>query len=77
MKEQTFNFETEVTVVINEKNIIARDESGEDKIDSKNLDSVSYEEFVQPRITPFGLMIRTIIVGYVLLFFCDNSPNCP
>jgi len=76
MKTKTFRFQTGVSITVGAEQITARDESGADKMDSKHVDSLSYEEFVQPRIPPAGLATIPFVLGFFILIISggDGTP---
>jgi len=76
MKTKTFRFQTGVSITVGAEQITARDENGADKMDSKHVDSLSYEEFVQPRIPPAGLATIPFVLGFFILIFSggDGTP---
>jgi len=76
MKTKTIRFQTGVSITIGAEQIIARDENGTDKMDSKFVGSLSYEEFVQPRIPPAGLATIPFVLGFFILIFGggDGTP---
>jgi hypothetical protein len=75
MEDKTYRFKTGVVVGITKEEIYAKDNSGIDKMSAKNIDALSYEEQIQPRISPAGLCTIPFTLGALMMIFWGGDNN--
>ena len=70
---QIFRFGSGVVAELNEEKLLVKADNGASTIESKNLDNFKYLDFVKVRLSPFGLIARTVGIGFLLLLFCGSE----
>lgn len=63
-----FNFETGVVITFQNDSLNVNSTKYNSSINYDNLDNYTYENVTQPRVTPFALAVRTLVLGWAIAF---------
>lgn len=69
---ETYQFETGLTVEVNQDKIIVQDDSGSSSVDSHNLNNLTYQEYWEARISPAGLGMRFHGISIAIIIILET-----
>jgi len=66
--DNKFSFNTGVNITFLNDSLNVNSSKYNSSISYDNLDNYTYESVIQPRVTPFALAVRTLVLGWAIAF---------
>lgn len=63
-----FNFDTGVIITFQNDSLNVNSTNYNSSINYDNLDNYTYKNVTQPRVTPFALAVRTLVLGWAIAY---------